>query len=343
LSKYKAFGHYAMTGIDGIFIPPSMHAALAACLALLIERFIPISSSVNPLTVFRFICQRMANKVLHTRYEANQAILSGCLGLLVLVLPTIIISYLVYSFASYQWLLDVLLLWILLQFSQQLRAFKQTAAALKQDKKVLAKSYLQKLMLRDTAPLSAVGITKACIEGIYLRYTYQQITVLFCYFLGGPILALLYRLCYEANHAWNPKLPAFVAFGKCAQLITSLFQYFPAVICSITFMLSSQPAYMAKALVSANYWRAYGHNLQSVLLFSLAQAMRLKTGGPVIYEQRKVRRVRHVGTFTSSNAKLNEPSIASIEVITSLINRHIIVSMAIICGIAFSIGHLNSI
>lgn len=324
-----------MTWIDSFSIPPSLLPILAAILALLIERFVFISSSVNPLSFYRFVCQRMANKVLKTHYKANQAALSGCLGLLVLVLPIVTIGYLLYEFASYQWLLDVLLLWVLLQFSQDIRVFEQSASALEKNKNLLAKSYLQSVMLRNTNQLSSIGINKASIEGIFLRYTYQQVTVVFCYFIGGPVLALFYRLCYEAKHAWNPKIAAFSSFGKCASILTSCFQYLPALFTSLTFMLTSSHIYCCRAIVSTNYWKSYLLSLPLCLLFSLTQSTRLKTGGPVMYSHTKIRRSRVVGTFGANPSLLNEPTVNSIKILKSLIARHLMVSMAFLCGIVF--------
>lgn len=330
-----------MTWINTISVNEPLASILAVLVALLLERFIPISSGVNPLSMYRFICQRMANKVLKTNYSKQQALISGSLGLIVLVTPTVLISFLIYEFASYQWLLDVFVLWILLQFTTQTKIFSATIKAAASNKTLLAKSLLQSVMLRDTQLLSEIGIFKACIEGLFLRYAYQYVTVIFCYFLGGPILALSYRLCYEANHAWSPKLKGFSNFGKLASYVCSLFQFIPSALLSISFMLTTSPFLALKALVSAQYWILYLRSVQLLLLFSVAQVMQVKTAGPVMYSQQKVRRQRLEGTKAKhGNFEAKEPSAKTHSTLMNLIFRHIIISasvMLVLVSLSFSV------
>lgn len=327
--------------INTISVNEPLASVLAVVSALILERFIPISSGVNPLSMYRFICQRMANKVLKTNYSNQQAFISGSLGLIVLVTPTVLIGFLIYEFASYQWLLDVFILWILLQFTTQTKIFRATINAVASNKSLLAKSLLQSVVLRDTKLLSEIGIHKACLEGLFLRYAYQYVTVIFCYFLGGPILALSYRLCYEANHAWNPKLTSFSSFGKFASYVCSLFQFIPSALLSISFMLSTAPWLAFKALASAHYWKLYLRSLQLLLLFSVAQVMQVKTAGPVMYCEQKVRRQRLVGTKARrTHIDVKEPTAKTYNALMNLIFRHIIICisiMLVMLSLSFSV------
>lgn len=308
-----------------------MQAIVVAWCAIALERVVPISKAVDPLAFYRFVCTRMANKVLKANYSSQQALISGSLGLLVLIIPTLIIVYLLHSFASYQWLLNIFIVWLLIQFTQDKQQFSVVINALNANKKQLAKDTLQPLLLRKTNSLSPLGLCKASAEGLFLRYNHQQVTVLFWFLLAGPMAALVYRLLYEANQAWNPKLSEFASFGKFASTLTRALQFIPAWLNSITFPLTSSPSAGLKLIASKLYWQVLIKNTQSLLLLSLSQSLQVKTGGPVMYGSLKIRRER----YSTSSFQAKEPKLEDINTLISLRNRHLMVSMLITTWLVF--------
>ena len=313
--------------------------------ALLIEKLVPISSSVDPLLFFKFLCQRMATKVLHPRYSSRQLTTSGSLALLVLVLPLLIIFYFVYQFASYQWLLDLLLLWILLQFTHRKKTVYKGISALQDGKNKLAKDLIQQEVLRNTQSLSSLGLAKASLESIFLRYHHQQFTTIICYLLLGPIAALCYRLCYEANQVWNIKLSKFHYFGQLTNKVTQLFQIVPSVIMSFSFVFLSSPRDLIshckqkQLLPELKQALCLKGNL-GLLLQTLSSAVNINTGGPVMYNNEKVQRTRYTFDIkviddANETARSKEPTNDSVKTLISLVNRHLIVSLLVITWILF--------
>jgi adenosylcobinamide-phosphate synthase len=304
------------------------------CLALLLEKLMPISSSIDPLAFFRFICQQMSKKVCKQSYSKQQLFISGCLATILLVLPILIIVYLLHEFASYQWLLDTLLLWILLQFTQDSYLCRKAMDALSADKKQLSKNILQNKLLRNTRPLSSLGLIKASGESVFLRYHHQQFTTIVCYLLIGPIAALGYRLCYEAHQAWNIKSILFAHFGQLANIITLIFQLLPSIIMSISFVFIADPKASAKVVTSKTFWKILSkallkQDIHSLLLYSLAIGLRVNTGGPVIYDGIKYQRPRFEPHIPA------EANFKTLNTLISLINRHLIVSLLGITWIVF--------
>lgn len=313
--------------------------------ALAVEKFIRISSSIDPLSFFRFICQRMASKVLKQPNSSKQLLISGSLALLMLVLPFLIVVYLVHQFASYQWLIDIMLLWVLIQFTNDINIVNKGINALQTGKKQLAKDLLQQKLLRNTQTLSALGLAKASLESIFVRYHHQQFTVILSYLLLGPIGALCYRLCYEANQVWNIKLKEFYYFGRLTNIVTQIFQLVPSLIMSISFVFISSP----KSLIShlkhkfflVGIKQTLGlQNNQSLLLQTLSSALNINTGGPVMYKTTKIQRTRFTSPKNNKSRineaePSNEPTIDSVKTLISLVNRHLIVCALIITWIMF--------
>jgi adenosylcobinamide-phosphate synthase len=323
----------------------NMQPMLIVCAALAIEKLIPISSSIDPLSFFRFVCQRMASKVLGQQCSSKQLMTSGSLALLLLVLPLLIVAYLVLQFASYQWLLDILLLWLLIQFTGNIKIVTRGIDALQTDKKQLAKELLQQTSLRNTQSLSSLGLAKASLEAIFLRYHHQQFTTILCYLLLGPIAALCYRLCYEANQVWNIKLKEFHYFGRLTNIITQMFQLIPSLVMSISFVLISSPKALILHLKQKPLIKSIKQAIgllgnQSLLLQTLSSALNVNTGGPVMYGTTKKQRTRFSLTNNATEnvnkpEKSVEPSTNSVKTLISLVNRHLIVTALISTWILF--------
>ncbi|MFT6269731.1 MAG: adenosylcobinamide-phosphate synthase [Alphaproteobacteria bacterium] len=320
-----------------------MQPIIAVWLALVIEKLVPVSASIEPFTFFRFVCLQMANKVIKQGSSHQQLVISGSLALLVLLFPTLVIAYLMHNFASYQWLLDALLLWLLIQYTQDINLFNKGVEALKKNKKQLSKDLLQQKLLRNTQAMSPLGLTKASVESIFLRYHHQQFTTIACFLLLGPIAALGYRLCYEAHQVWNVKCEAFTVFGRFANMLTLLFQIVPSIVLSISFIIFSAPYALSdffkeKQLSAILKQLIVGHSNQSLLLCSLAHGLGINIGGPVMYGETKYQRQRFTPlSVEQENIKSSstQPTFETVKVLISLVNRHLIISLLLVTWIIF--------
>jgi adenosylcobinamide-phosphate synthase len=275
--------------------PTAIQIWLSLLVACLVERSFPISPAVDPIAFFRFVCQRMANKVLPNEQQTQQHFISGILALLLLLGPSLTIIYLVRAFASYQWLLDIILLYLAMQYSGVNKSVSAIELALQKQKKQLARDQLKTLVLRSTAPLSSVGIAKACIEMATLRISHQQVSVMFWFICIGPVFALAYRLCYEASQSWNIKLPKFHRFGWMAAQICIILQWFPSRLYGMFLALLSL-SMTSKIL----YKRLFSFNgmMQSnggFLLSAAGLALNRNLSGAVIYDSQKYQRVKYLG------------------------------------------------
>lgn len=302
-----------MDELTPLFVRPGLSAWCALLLAWLIERYYPIKSAVDPIAFFRFVCDRMAAQVLPIEQQSQQHYISGTLAACVLVAPAIVIVYLTRELASYPFLIDAMILFVCLQFSQHTHSLKQINHALRGNKKQLARELLQPNVLRDTAILSELGINKASIEMYALRLAYQQAVVLFWFIIFGPVAALSYRMCYEAKQSWNVKRSKFARFGWFVHLICSVLQWVPLRLFALTLLLLSVPKQIGKRLKLTCAPVAFCSAGGRVMLSAMASAIGKNISGPVYYDHSKVSRARcNVGS---------EPTLSDIAKVLSVCTR----------------------
>lgn len=261
---------------------PAVISLLTLSLVMLLEHLVAIPDKYHPLSLFKVLATRMATKVQkpHKNSIAQQK-LSGLLAAVILVIPLCALLAIFTQLAEYPYFFDALILLVALQYSPQLRMLKRCHKALALDKKQLAREQLQPFVLRDTAPLSAIGIAKGAIESTLLRFLYQYGAVLFYYCLLGATGALAYRLLFEIQQAWNTKLVKFNAFGYCPKLVVRALQWIPNRIFGLIFAMSNHPVAAFQAVKSASKTQKN--------LALLGGAMQIEVGGPAFYNGEKVR------------------------------------------------------
>ncbi|MFC3123277.1 cobalamin biosynthesis protein CobD/CbiB [Agaribacter flavus] len=286
---------------------------LTVTIACLCERYLHLPLSANPLAFWRVLCTKMKSKVLSTHDSKQQHILAGALGFTVLALPFVAILYFLYNLAELHLVLDALILFICLQYNHYRKTSKQISTALVAQKKQLARDLLKTFTLRQTQTLSELGIVKATIESLTLRFVYQQFTVIVIYVGFGIFPALIYRLLYEAQQVWSVKSASTHFFGQCTYLISQTLQYLPTRVFNLLLVLFSfnQRAYskFAQYLMNRTSWAPGG----AATLSALSIALNVHTGGPVIRAGQKVRRGRNVGDI--------EPQIKDIANVSNLLDR----------------------
>lgn len=201
--------------VTALITQPDLQPLWVLWVVLIIDVLWPLKSSVHPLTVMRLLATNMAKKVLPANQSPpQQHMISGFLGFMVLVVPLLVVIALTISLAHYQWFFDALLLYISLGFGTVVRQFKGVRQAIGGSKKLLARERLSHLVARDTQTLSEIGIAKAAIEGLLLKFYIQFCGVIFWYCIAGGVGALGYRLVLEFSWVWHPKRPGFNDFSR---------------------------------------------------------------------------------------------------------------------------------
>lgn len=262
-----------------------------ALLALLASRLLVLPAARAPFKVLAFLLQRLAKKV-HPDISRShfQQQLSGTLALLLVLLLPLAITYGFYLVSELPLVLDALILYFCLGSRLELQHASAVAGSINRQQLTLAREQAKPLLLRDRRNLSAMGLSKACIESLLLQNAANLIAVLFWFLLGGGLLALAYTLLQTAARQWNSKLAHYCYFGRtaarCYQLAVAPALIISALLLAIQTGLGAAWRNFRAAEALFFYWPS------RLLLAAGASALRNKLGGPAFYAGIKTPRQR---------------------------------------------------
>lgn len=287
--------------------------------------------SHEPLRFFQFYCQKLSDKVNKPKNSPKQQIIAGFISVLVTLLPIVIILYLFEAFIEVNILWQALLLYIAMGSFGLAHVNKIIAQALVSKQNYFAKQTLKPWVLRETEPLSSLGLSKSSIEMQLLRTLQQGYAVAIIFLIGGPLVAISYRLLLEMHYCWNTKLVSYNYFGLYSKRLVNLLQWLPVRIFSLLLLFTS----VGKNFVL--FWRlSKQHFFQldnNIALLLLALNLEIKLGGVALYDNKnqgkqKLRKI-------SFNDLARQPQITDIIHASSKIKSIIYISLFFISFIAF--------
>ena len=255
---------------------------------ILVKSLITKFITHEPFRFFRFYCLRLADKVNNAKNSQQQQQVAGLIAALITLLPIVAILSL------FETLIEVALIWQGLLLYLALGAFginklaRDIAQAVVVHDKSQAKQLLSTQVLRDTGPLSLVGVSKACIEMLLLRSIQQQFVVVFIFLIVGPLGALSYRLLLEMHYSWNIKKQNFQYFGKTIHRVVNYLQWLPVrlFLCLQILITVNHPIVLYWQLVKKHFFK----NTNCIVIHYLAHLLTVKLGGVAMYNLQKLRR-----------------------------------------------------
>ncbi|XOV80806.1 MAG: cobalamin biosynthesis protein [Aestuariibacter sp.] len=306
--------------------PAILLSGIILLLVVLLEKLLVWPDKSHPLTMMRLLGQSLANRVLKKPQRSDyQQKVSGALSVFVILFPVLLTALTFLWFAEYQWFFDALFLFIALQFVPVIQKTKQIDTLLHAQKKALARNHLSRIVLRQVDNLSLMGITKANMETLVLRFHYQYLTTLFWFLILGGIGALFYRMCYELSQQWNIKQEKFKHFGRPVSILCYYMQWIPVRLSLILF---------TGTLGLTGSWQAIknqqgGVSAHTLILATFAGAVGKQLGGPAFYNNRKFRLAK-VGPE-------NDPELADFGRLRTLLIQYQIVLLAFVALCYFGV------
>ncbi|MFT6984605.1 MAG: adenosylcobinamide-phosphate synthase [Psychromonas sp.] len=248
--------------------------------------FISLPKDLNPLSAVELMFRQIAKKVnLEDRsdsYKRLASILSICL----IYFPTLLIISQLYNVVFQSTILEMLLLFILLSWHDKKITYLEIYDALKCNNFAQAKYKLASLTMRETKPLSLIGINKATIESMVLQLTASWFAVVFWYLLTGIYGAMFYRTVQICAQQWNSKQLEFTSLSTIPSFIYSAMLFPVHLIVSFTFALYDKPLEnLPKKFKQGIHWHHFSSGL---MLASFALSLHIELGGVRLYQQQKV-------------------------------------------------------
>lgn len=238
----------------------------------------------EPLRFFQFYCQKLSDKVNKPQNSPKQQTIAGLIAILVTILPIAIILYLFEAFIEVNILWQALLLYIAMGSFDLANINKVIAQSLVSKQNYFAKQTLKPWVLRETEPLSSLGLSKSCIEMQLLRTLQQGYTVAIIFLLAGPLAAISYRLLLEMHYCWNTKLVSYNYFGLYSKRLINILQWLPVRVFSLLLLFTS----IGKNFVL--FWHlSKQHFFQlnnNIVLLLLALSLEVKLGGVAMYSDK---------------------------------------------------------
>ena len=293
-----------MQSLSNIIASPHLYsAAVMLLLMIALKAILGLFITHQPLSFFSFYCQRLADKVNNANNSARQQNISGLIAILVTLTPLLVILWLFEIFIEVEWLWHGLLLYFALGNIGLSRVNKNIARELVANNNYQAKQLAEPYLLRETKQLSALGISKACIEMQLLRSSQLLVGVGFYYLMFGPLVALSFRLLLEMHYAWNIKSFRFLHFGAAVNHIVKLLQWLPSRLFAIILLLGTvgQNTLLCWRLTKGKFLQIGN----SLLLHVLALGLEIRLGGVAMYQGSKLRKA-------SFNDQARQPQVTDI-------------------------------
>jgi adenosylcobinamide-phosphate synthase len=260
-------------------------------LVVYVERFLPWPDKYHPISFIKLLATGMQTKVLSLeRHSIGQQKISGALACIVLLLPFCTMLAVFKYLSEYPVFFEALMLLVALRFQDIAKQTRKVTAALSKQQKMLARHALSQIVIRETDKMSPLGIVKANIESLLLRYSYQYCSVIFWYLLTGGVGALIYRLIYELSLCWNSKLARFKYFGQPVRYLVNILQWLPSKLASLGVVIAVNISQGSAAL-----FQRTSYQCNHLFVLNLCgSSLGIELGGPAFYERQKVR-VRKCG------------------------------------------------
>lgn len=271
--------------MEALLTQTAYQSVLVLWLAVLLDALWRWPLSSHPLTLMRYLVKQMGLKVLPSaQYAPAQHYISGCLAALVLLAPLVVCLAILIYMAEYPLFFEVVIMVTLLDFAYQRQQFSKIIKVVGKNKKVLTRETLSTIVARDCTSLTDVGIAKAAIESLWLKFLYLYCGVIFYFMLAGPIGALIYRLLLLTSWQWHYRTPSMRYFATPLRKLMSLLVIPPALMGCFATLLISHPMQGLRAVRQST-----SRDKTSLLLAFFGGVQNIQLGGPAIYHHKKYR------------------------------------------------------
>ncbi len=259
--------------------------AILLAISFVLELLCPLSSLYS-LKSFIPVYRQLALKVNGDHRSLKEKYFAGFMLPLIIMAMILMLVMLLLTISGFDVIVTIVLLYMLLERGKVSSIAAQLSRDLKQDRKELGRSILKKLVLRDTASLSAMGLSKAGCETIVLRLFNSYFAVMIWYLALGDIGAVLMGLSVSLNYAFNCKLAAYQSFGLFSSRLYQCLLYLPALAFGVLCLISSHPLENLKRAL--NDAKLYPCPVTGFILSSVGAALDVSLGGPRFYEGAKI-------------------------------------------------------
>ena len=224
--------------------------------------------------------QLLGQRLNGEHYSARYLKRAGSGALICILLPVSATYWALAVLSPWPHLLEPLLLWCCLDMGRLSRALP-TVMRQSANSKPLARLALSPLCLRQTDPLSPLGLYKTVAEVAILRLA-ADFALLVWYLTAGIYAALLFGVLRYATQAWPHKLVEWRAFGWFPSLAYRTLAWLPFQIFAVSLLIYPGSIRAIKAWPQGRLW---AFSASGRLLAVVAGGVNVGLGGPRRYTE----------------------------------------------------------
>ncbi|BFT31302.1 cobalamin biosynthesis family protein [Alteromonas sp. D210916BOD_24] len=296
---------------------------LVLWLAIAVDAIWRWPQRTHPLTFMRYLLRQMGRKVLPSaEYGPTQHYISGTLAALVLLSPLVVCLTLLVYMAEYPVFFEAVIMVVLLDFGFQRQQYNKVLNSIGRNKKSLSREMVAIMTARQCDTLTDVGIAKAAIEALWLKFLYLYCGVIVYFVIAGPIGALIYRLLLLTSWQWHYRAKGMYYFAMPVRKVVSILVIPPALLGSVITLIVSHPIKGIKAVKNSPV-----KDGTSLLLALLGGVLNIKLGGPAIYANKKYRYPRVGGR---NEVKYSHMLVARSTIIYAMIVVAVVASLCLL-------------
>ncbi|TQF66936.1 cobalamin biosynthesis protein [Pseudoalteromonas luteoviolacea] len=247
------------------------------------------SNLYHPNTLFTLISSNLAKRVVKNDSSPSHNNLCGALAFILPILTLVILLYAL-SFISFypQWF-GGLILFLCLDTHYEKRV-QRVAKLLKVGQKGSARQLLETIVVRDTKSLSEIGIIKASLDSLALNSLRQFYLILIFYIIGGPYLALTYKLMMLCDHSWRKQLSPNHPFLKPVQRAIYVFEWLP--LRAFVLIMSLAQNFAKTRHYLKHYAQHYSNTHSGWITALFAANLNIQLAGPRFYHGQRFDNIR---------------------------------------------------
>jgi adenosylcobinamide-phosphate synthase len=282
----------------------------------------------RPWTALGKIAQYLETAV---NVEKSSPVVKRTAGLVVvicLLVPAFSITSAIASIPLLGYVGEVFLLYLTLGNRTLIQRTREVLSALNQDKLDEARLEAAKLVSRDTAVLTELGITRATVESVLENGNDAVFAPVFCFLCLGVPGAVAYQIVNLLNVLWDDRESHFADFGWSAARLHDLMNYIPSRVTALTYALAGN---FSRAWTcwqnQAPQWSSAN---TGAIMAAGAGSLGVELGGPAMYH----------GKMNDARPLLGEgdpPKVTDIERSISLYQRSLAMWLLISVVICLSV------
>ncbi|MDP5214901.1 cobalamin biosynthesis protein [Pseudoalteromonas tunicata] len=271
------------------FVQPFL-GLIILLVAICAERFLPLAKSYHPLTLYQLIIQNIRTRIYQANNPTWYQYLAGTLGAVLPAALVLALCFGIISFAHYpQWFAG-LILYISLDFQPLKQSLAKIPSLLVHNQKSTARDILKPWLRRQTDTLSSLGIIKASIETLTLRFARHYFVIVFLYLFFGAYVALGYRLLQITRQTWSKKTPINSPLLRPVDTLIYLIEFVPIRLLCLSLILRKAIATPWQNI--KKYGQFYYDKNSGWLLSAMSSTLQIQLGGPALYQKRRYAKMR---------------------------------------------------